>query len=300
MQNTADYADLGAATSAVVFFRSIGGAFGVAICGSIFSNNLMAALASRLADVKLPPGFSAASAQANPALIRRLPAVTRGPVLQAYAQSIDKIFLYSVPLAAAEFVLSWFLREVPLRQTAGAPDLGEGVGAGSAERTSVEEIERALLLLAGSDMRRRGYERIAERSGLGVPGGCCWVLARLAKHGEAVGADLAREAGVSVEYGRPYVTTLVERGLVWRDDKILRLTAAGTAAADRVIAARREGLELLLAEWSPEQHADLARMLDQLSRELVGEEADRQVIGRDRLPPGGLPRCWHSTLTDSG
>ncbi len=67
------------------------------------------------------------------------------------------------------------------------------------------EIERALLRLADGDMRRKGYERIAVRSGLGVPGGCCWVLARLAKHGEAAGADLAREAGVSVEYGSRYV-----------------------------------------------------------------------------------------------
>ena len=281
VQNTADYADLGAATSAVIFFRSIGGAFGVAICGSIFSNSLMAALASRLAGARLPPGFSAASAQANPALIRRLPAVVRAPVLQAYAQSIDKIFLYLVPLAAAAFVLSWFLREVPLRRTAAAADLGEGVGAGSAERTSVEEIERALLRLAGSDMRRRGYERIAVRSGLGVPGGCCWVLAKLAKHGEAAGADLAHEAGVSVEHGRPYVTTLVERGFVRREAGVLRLTTSGSAAADRVIAARRHGLELLLAEWSPEQHADLARMLDRLSRELVGEDADRHVIAQD-------------------
>jgi len=140
--------------------------------------------------VRLPPGFSIATAQANPALLRRLPPVARTPVVQAYAESVDKIFLYSIPVAAAAFVLSWFLREVPLRQTAGAADLGEGVGAGSAERTSVEEIERALLRLAGHDMRRQGYDRIAVRTGLSVPGGCCWVLARLARlarHGDAAG-----------------------------------------------------------------------------------------------------------------
>ncbi len=278
VQNTADYADLGAATSAVIFFRSIGGAFGVAICGSIFSNHLTSALTSRMAGLKLPPGFSIAAAEANPTLLRRLPAITRTPVVQAYAQSIDKIFLYSIPIAAAAFVLSWFLREVPLRQTAGAADLGEGVGAGSAERTSVEEIERALLRLVGHDMRRQGYERIAVRTGLSVPGGCCWVLARLARHGDAAGADLAKEAGVSVEHGRPFVTTLVERGLVRRDAGVLRLTTEGSAAADRVFAARREGLELLLADWSPEQHADLARMLDRLSRALVGDEADRRLV----------------------
>jgi DNA-binding MarR family transcriptional regulator len=106
------------------------------------------------------------------------------------------------------------------------------------------------------------------------------VLTRLAKHGDVAGTDLAREAGVSVEYGRPYVDQLVERGMVWRDDGVLRLTPAGSAAADRVFAARREGLERLLSDWSPEQHADLARMLDRLSHSLMGEDADRHLLDR--------------------
>ena len=40
VQNDVDYRDLGVATSGATFFRSIGGCFGVAICGAIFSNRL--------------------------------------------------------------------------------------------------------------------------------------------------------------------------------------------------------------------------------------------------------------------
>ena len=280
VQNSSPYADLGAATSGVTFFRSIGGAFGTAICGSVFSNRLAFELVHNLAGVRLPAGFNIAAARANPALLKRLPAGARAAVLHSYADSIDRIFLFALPVAAVAFVLSWFLREVPLRQTAGAADLSEGLGAGSAQRTSVQEIERALLRLADGDMRHQGYERIAQLAGIGVPGGSCWVLARLAKHGNVAGVDLAREAGVSVEYGRPYVDKLVEKGMVRREDGILVLTPAGSAAADRVCAARREGLERLLSGWSPEQHADLAQMLDRLSVALVGEDADRRVIAR--------------------
>jgi EmrB/QacA subfamily drug resistance transporter len=278
VQNSADYADLGAATSGATFFRSIGGAFGVAICGSIFSNRLATELVMSLAGKPLPPRFNIAAAQSNPQLLKSLPPATHTAVLHAYSESIDRIFLFAVPVAAVAFVLSWFLKEIPLRKTAGAADLAEGLGAASAERTSVGEIERALLRLADGDMRKRGYEKLAELSGLGVPGGCCWVLTHLAKYGRIEGAALAAEAGVTVEYGRPYVDKLVENGFVRREDGVLVLTPAGGAAADRVFAARREGLERLLAGWSPEQHADLAHMLDRLSRALVGEDADRRVL----------------------
>jgi EmrB/QacA subfamily drug resistance transporter len=278
VQNSADYADLGTATSGATFFRSIGGAFGVAICGSVFSNRLATELMRALAGVPLPPHFNPAAVQSNPAVLRKLPAALHAAVLHAYSQAIDRIFIFAVPVAAVAFVLSWFLREVPLRQTTKASDLGEGLGAGSAERSSVGEIERALLRLADGDLRRAGYQRLAELCGLGLPAGSCWVLARLAKHGTTAGAELAAQAGVSVEYGKPYVDKLVDAGYVQRDDALLVLTPAGRAAADRLFAASRDGLSRLLAEWSPEQHADLAKMLDRLSLALVGEDADRRLI----------------------
>jgi EmrB/QacA subfamily drug resistance transporter len=281
VQNSADYADLGTATSSVTFFRTIGGSFGVAIFGSIFSNRLMTELAATLRGVPLPAGFSPAGAQANPALLKKLPGALRTDIVHAYVLSFHTVFLGAVPVAAAAFVLTWFLREVPLRSTAGATDLGEGLGATSAQRSSAEEIERALLRLADGDLRKHGYTRVAELCGLDLPPGSCWVLARLAKRGGRVaGTDLAREAGVSVDHGRPYVDKLVDAGYVRRDDGILDLTPAGSAAADRFFTTARDGLERLLSGWSPEQHADLARMLDKLSRALLGEQADEHLIAK--------------------
>ncbi|MGH3396602.1 MAG: hypothetical protein ACRDPO_18110 [Streptosporangiaceae bacterium] len=278
VQNATDYSDLGAATSGVTFFRSIGGSFGVAVFGSVFSARLTAQLAAALTGAHLPPGFRASTVQANPALIRRLPPALHDAIRHAYASAVDRVFLYAVPVALAAFVLSWFLREVPLRRTAGAADLGEGIGAGSTERTSMEEIERALLRLADADLRRRGYDRLADLCGLELPGGSCWVLARLAKHGPVAGVELAKEAGVPMAAGRPYVDKLVEAGYVNRVDGTLELTASGHVAAGQVFEARRQGLEHMLAGWSPEQHADLAQMLTRLSRELLGEDADRHLI----------------------
>ncbi len=56
------------------------------------------------------------------------------------------------------------------------------------------------------------------------------------------------------------------------------LTDAGHEAADRLFAARREGLRELLADWSPEEYAELGELLTKLSRALLGEDADRNLI----------------------
>ncbi len=280
VQNSADYADLGTATSSVTFFRTIGGAFGVAIFGSVFSNRLAANLASALHGAVLPPGFSPAAAQANPAVLRRLPPALRAAIQHAYTLSLHTVFLGAVPVAAVAFVLAWFLREVPLRATAGASDIGEGLGAAAAQRSSAAELERALLRLADVDLRRAGYTRLAETCGLGLPAGSCWILARLAKCGPVAGAELARQAGVSADHGRPYAEKLIEAGYVRRDDGMLELTPEGSAAADRLFASGRDAMARLLTDWSPDQHADLARMLDKLSRALLGERADERLLAK--------------------
>ena len=290
VQNSASYADLGAATSGATFFRTIGGSFGVSIFGAIFANRLAAETTSAIRGlaqrgVKLPAGFKPTTATSDPSALKGLPAAIHAAVIHAYALALHPVFRTAVPVAVVAFVLAWFLREVPLRGAAGAAGLGEGLGASAPERSSVDEVECALSKLAGADIRRRGYERLASLAGLDLPAGSCWVLTRLAKHGSVAGsvpgAALAAEAGVSVEQGKPYVDRLVADGMVIREPGgRLRLTATGAAAADRLFAARREGLCELLADWSPEQHAELAALLNKLSRALLGENADRHLISR--------------------
>jgi len=280
VQNSADFQDLGAATSGVTFFRSIGGSFGVSVFGAIFSNRLATELAAALRGVTLPKGFSVATAQANPEVLKSLPAAIRVGVLHAYSLALHPVFLWAIPLAVIAFVLSWFLREVPLRATSSA-GIGEGLGAAPPERSSVDEVERSLARLASADIRRRGYERLAALAGLDLPAGSCWILTRLAKQdstGPVRSEDLARQANVTMAYGKPFVDRLVAEGMVVRSDGTLVLTDAGRAAAERLFAARREGLRELLADWSPEEYAELGELLTKLSRALLGADADRKLI----------------------
>jgi EmrB/QacA subfamily drug resistance transporter len=286
VQNSADFADLGAATSGVTFFRSIGGSFGVSVFGAVFANRLAAELAAALRGVTLPSGFNMASAQANPALLKRLPGVLREDILHAYSQALHPVFLYAIPVAVVAFILAWFLPEVPLRTTSSV-GIGEGLGATPPARTSVDEVERSLARLGSADLRRRGYERLTAMAGLELPAGSSWILTRLAKQGPVAGEELARQAQVTVDYGRPYVDRLVAEGMVQRANGTLVLTDAGQEAANRLFAARREGLQELLADWSPGEYAELGDLLTKLSRSLLGEDADRHLISAE--PPTTSP-----------
>jgi MFS family permease len=130
VQNDAPNGDIGTATSTATFFRSVGGAFGVAVFGAIF--------ASRLADrlVRLPADVTArlgSGVHLNPAQASHLPPVIHEQFLQAFAHALHGVFLWGAALSAVSFALSWFLREVPLRTTLHrtAEVTAEGAAAGS-------------------------------------------------------------------------------------------------------------------------------------------------------------------------
>jgi len=114
VQNAVPHGELGVATSGATFFRSIGGAFGTAIFGAIFSNVLVGNLAKHLHGVSLPAGFS--SADVTPAVLSHLATAVRQGFVTGYAESIQTVFLVAVPIAALAFAVSWLIPQVELRK----------------------------------------------------------------------------------------------------------------------------------------------------------------------------------------
>jgi len=292
VQNTVSYSDLGAATSGVTFFRTIGGAFGVSILGAIFSNQLASQLAAALKGKKLPPGFHPAQVESDPSVISKLPVDLHHAIVNAFSLALHPAFLTAVPIAAIALILAFFLREVPLRTAAGetvrssasAADLGAGLGGAPTQRSSEEEAERVITRLSAVELRRFGYARLARSAGVDLPGGASWVLARLGRHGAMPGPELAREAGVTLEEGRPTGDLLVTRGLVTRTDGVLALTSEGARIAERLIAAQHKWMCDQLVGWSPEQHAELSGVLDRLARALLGDDVDRHLVDQHPEP----------------
>ena len=114
VQNGVLHSELGVATSGATFFRAIGGSFGTAIFGAIFSNVLVGNLANHLHGVSLPAGFSAADV--TPAALSHLPAAVRTGFVAGYAESIQTVFLIAVPIAVLAFLATWLIPQVELKR----------------------------------------------------------------------------------------------------------------------------------------------------------------------------------------
>ena len=118
VQNAVPYSELGVGTSGQTFFRSMGGSFGTAIFGAIFSNVLVGNLVAHLGHARLPSGLSSSSV--TPAIFDKLPPAVHLGIAAAYAESIQTVFVVAAPIAAIAFLASWLIPQVELRRGAGA------------------------------------------------------------------------------------------------------------------------------------------------------------------------------------
>ena len=117
MQNAVPREQLGTATSSATFFRTIGGSFGVSALGAVFNSRLSADLpkylpASALGQVK------GGNVTASPAALNALPEPVKHGFILAFNDSLDLVFLVGVPLGIAAFIGTWFVKELPLRDSA--------------------------------------------------------------------------------------------------------------------------------------------------------------------------------------
>jgi EmrB/QacA subfamily drug resistance transporter len=131
VQNAVEHRDLGTATSMANFFRSMGGAFGAALFGAILNNRLGHFIPQYISAERLSAlgGIGGGLLARSPAQLRRLPPDVHDGLVQAFARSIDAVFLAAVPVAVIAFVTVWFLREIPLREQAHITTSEEEVAA---------------------------------------------------------------------------------------------------------------------------------------------------------------------------
>jgi EmrB/QacA subfamily drug resistance transporter len=113
VQNTVDVTDIGAASGVVSFFRSLGGAMGVAALGAVLANTVATKVAAGLAAL----GVTAAGGSTSDLDLAKLPPQVAAVVRAAYADATGRIFLISGILAVLTLVAVALLPQAELRTT---------------------------------------------------------------------------------------------------------------------------------------------------------------------------------------
>ncbi|MFD4140346.1 DHA2 family efflux MFS transporter permease subunit [Streptomyces sp. NPDC058572] len=276
VQNAVSYEDLGVATSGATFFRSIGASFGVAVFGTVFTSSLENRLTDALAGQRVPPGADAAELAADPRAIAELPPSLRSSVLHAYSTSITDVFLYAVPVVLIAFVFTWFLKEDKLRGSVTAPDTTQTLASNPVERSSHDEVARALSVLGSREGRQHIYEKITEKAGYDLLPASSWLLLRIKRHGMVEPSRLAEATPVPLRAIMEAARQVEGRGYARREGLDLLLTDRGDEAATRLSQAREESLAQLLGDWwGPERPTDLVQLVHELNRELCGSDGER-------------------------
>jgi hypothetical protein len=262
VQNSVDYKHLGVATSGTMLFRSLGGALGVALFGAIFANRLHAQLAG--------PGMEFL-ATVMPAAVRGLPPTMHQEYIAAVMTALHPVFLVAAGISAAGFALTWLLREAPLRAGEAAEGMGESF-AMPRDATSLQELERIVTVLVAHENRWRVYSDLAQRAAIDLPPPELWMLARLGEREPMTLKSLSAELKIPAAALAPPIDALCLRGIAETGaNGELRLTAAGLAMRDRVVAARRKGLADMLARWHPEQHPDVLALIERMAQALTSD-----------------------------
>jgi EmrB/QacA subfamily drug resistance transporter len=135
VQNTVAATDLGAASSAVAFFRSLGGTIGVSVLGAVLSSRVGTLIQAGLADV---PGAAASAGSGSVGLadLADAPPALQRLIAVSYGDATGRIFLISALLSIVTIGAILLIREVALRTESGTQQLASQTASQPASQTA--------------------------------------------------------------------------------------------------------------------------------------------------------------------
>jgi EmrB/QacA subfamily drug resistance transporter len=125
VQNSVDVRQLGAASSAVAFFRSLGGTLGVSVLGAVLASRVSTIVGEGIGSIDAPASELKALATGTIPNVTELSKPVRELVEGAYGQGIGEIFLIAAPLAFMTLLAIIFLPKAELGTKTGIEQLAE-------------------------------------------------------------------------------------------------------------------------------------------------------------------------------
>lgn len=154
-QNSVHGRDIGVATSSITFFRQMGGTFGVAVFMSILFSQVTSKIVGAFSDLTVQAGIAEALADrdvtsdpANSAIISLLQGGAGGaaeitvdssfligaderltlPFRMGFVDSSLSVFLLATVFVGMAFVISFFIKEIPLRDKSASQEVADSAG----------------------------------------------------------------------------------------------------------------------------------------------------------------------------
>ncbi|MGW5633426.1 MFS transporter [Streptomyces sp. NPDC003832] len=151
-QNQVAPHELGAASSVVTFFRSLGGAMGVSVLGSVMTTRISHYATDTIGTLSPKEQAAAAQAVGSGELpdMDALPTHVRTWLESAYGHGIADIFLYVAPVALLAFLVTLFIKEVPLRTSGALAQAAEATSTKAADASASAEVAATTAVAAAA------------------------------------------------------------------------------------------------------------------------------------------------------
>jgi EmrB/QacA subfamily drug resistance transporter len=144
-QNSVEQKDLGVASSAATFFRSIGGSFGVSLFGAIFNRSLRDDLVGQIGPQAADRLTGGGVAGLTGPQLAQLPANVARALVHGIASGTSTVFFWAIFVSLLVPLMAVFIKHIPLRSTpvvpaerTGATGTGPGADDAAAPLVSVE------------------------------------------------------------------------------------------------------------------------------------------------------------------
>ncbi|MBG0741650.1 MFS transporter [Paeniglutamicibacter antarcticus] len=164
VQNSIELKNLGVATSAVTFFRSLGGTVGVSVLGSVLGTIVAQQIKDGIVGLSPADQVTAVKVLGGGTIphVSQLPATIAKVVESAYGSGVGAVFLYSVPLAIVTLIAVIFIpntklgtqNAVQLKNSAAVatPGAVQTDAASAAHNRELEDIEETLIEVAAASV----------------------------------------------------------------------------------------------------------------------------------------------------
>ncbi|MEV0636185.1 MDR family MFS transporter [Streptomyces sp. NPDC050619] len=280
VQNTVEYADLGTATSGVTFFRTLGSSFGTAVFGTIYTNSLAPNLEDGIATAAQSGGVDAATvtrAATSPEGLHQLPSDMAAPIIDAYADTIQTVFLWTVPVAALGFLVALFLKQVELRDSARMSSTDMGEGFATPTRPDSQRVLEASVgkIIVGTDLDTARRIMADSDTRLDIAG--AWAVMQVELFTRMVGHAslglIAARRHMPPEALLPVFDRMVDEGYLTRHGSFLSHTEAGAREARVMTEAWAAWLEdRVEQDIGRPSGTDLRAAVDTIAKRLLVED----------------------------